>query len=339
MGFIANYIANLTPVALGLEPKRPLLFSYYATHRCNLGCAYCSDGHGIRFKEDPIPELGTKDAKRLITLLSRCCDTLDITGGEPLLRNDLETLLEHARSAGMRTILNTKGPGLRERPELLRCSNVLVLGIDALEESKLAQRIGRPIDAAKEILSSLDYALSKRRETGTKLALSVVASPGCLDSAEQMLDFAMANKLGFHLSPEIRGTSVHPALRNNADYRRIIDKALSAKKRGACVLGVPEYLEGIRDFRPFHCHPLLMPTIRPDGRLYYPCLEYKKAEISVLEAGSYPEALRQAKERQGRIPDCGDRCHIFCHMALSLLQRHPISALGESRHWEETGKC
>ena len=339
MGFIGNYIANLGPAVLGLEPKRPLLFSYYVTHRCDLGCVYCSDGDGRRFKEDPIPELGTKDAKHLITLLSRSCDTLDVTGGEPLLREDLEDLLLHARSVGMRTLLNTKGAALRERPELLRCINVLVLGIDALEEGALAKIIGRPAGAAKRILAGLDYALSKRRETGTKLALSVVASPGRLEGAEQLLQFALANGLGFHLSPEIRGTSVHPDLRDNVEYRRLVDRVLLAKKCGAGVLGVVEYLEGIRDFRPFRCHPLLMPTIRPDGRLYYPCLEYKNAEISILEAGSYSEALRRAEGRHGRLRACGDCCHIFCHMALSLLQRHPISALAESRHWEEAGKC
>jgi hypothetical protein len=67
--------------------------------------------------------------------------------------------------------------------------------------------------------------------------------------------------------------------------------------------------------------------------MYYPCLEWKEAQISLLEAGSYAEALRLARAKFGRLPKCRDCCHIFCHMALSLLQTHPLSALGELRHW------
>ncbi len=71
--------------------------------------------------------------------------------------------------------------------------------------------------------------------------------------------------------------------------------------------------------------------------MYYPCLESKQAEIDVLEHGSYRDALAAAQRRFGRLPECRDCCHIFCHMALSLLQRHPIAALGEMRHLCEGG--
>jgi MoaA/NifB/PqqE/SkfB family radical SAM enzyme len=81
MGFVRNYVRNLGSIWLGAEPTRPLLFSYYVTHRCELNCRYCSDGDGRRFKEDPVAELGTEDARRLITILRGAADTLDITGG------------------------------------------------------------------------------------------------------------------------------------------------------------------------------------------------------------------------------------------------------------------
>jgi hypothetical protein len=75
-------------------------------------------------------------------------------------------------------------------------------------------------------------------------------------------------------------------------------------------------------------------VIRPDGRLYYPCLESLQAEIGLLEAGSYDAALEAARARHGEIPPCRDCCHLFCHMALSLLQRHPLAALREARAWD-----
>lgn len=333
MGFTANYLWNLGRLWTGRQPIRPLLFSYYVTHRCNLGCRYCFDGDGKRFKEDPAPELDTADVRNLLSILRQAGDTLDVTGGEPLMRDDLEVILAHARSIGFRTVLNTKGIGLANRPELLRHTDVLVLSLDTLDPSRLTTVIGRPRDVAEEILAALDYALTACRRTDTKLVLASVATPDNLADVGRVLQFAMDRGLGFQLSPEIVGTTVNPALRGNVAYRQLIDRALAVKLSHRGVLGVPEYLLGIRDFSAFRCHPLLMPVIRPDGHMYYPCLEWKQAEINLLEAGNYFNALRYARRRFGEIPACRDCCHIFCHMALSLLQAHPLSALGELKHW------
>jgi MoaA/NifB/PqqE/SkfB family radical SAM enzyme len=328
---------NLAGMWAGVEPTRPLMFSYYVTHRCKLNCRYCCDGDGKRFAEDPIPELDTADAKRLLSILRQAGDTLDVTGGEPLLRGDLEEILAHARSLGLRTILNTKGIGLTGRPDLLHYTDVLVLSLDTLDPDALAGLIGRPRPVAEEILATLDRALAACRRTGTRIVLAAVATPDNLEHVAEVLRFAADNSLGFQVSPEILGTEVNPALRENDRYRVLIDQTLNMKRTRGRVLGVPQYLLGIRDMRAFRCHPLLMPVIRPDGRMYYPCLEWKQAQISLLEAGSYWGALQAARARFGRLPDCRNCCHIFCHMALSLLQTHPLSALGELRHWRSLG--
>lgn len=333
MGFVGNYLRNLAGLCAGVEPARPLMFSYYVTHRCDLNCRYCSDGDGKRFKEDPIPELDAASAKRLLSILRGAGDTLDVTGGEPMLRGDLEEILAHARSIGLRTVLNTKGIGLAGRPELLRHADILVLSLDTLDADLLARLIGRPRFVAEEIVRALDYALAERGRTRIKIVLTAVATPDNLEQVAEVLRFALANSLGFQISPEIVGTEVNPALRGNDRYRALIDQTLEFKRSRVGVLGVPQYLLGIRDFGDFRCHPLLMPVIRPDGRMYYPCLEWKQAQISLLEAGSYRAALRAARARFGKLPDCRNCCHIFCHMALSLLQTHPLSALGELRNW------
>lgn len=333
MGFVGNYLLNLGGLCLGREPAQPLLFSYYLTHRCPLNCRYCSDGDGKRFNENLIPELDTQDSKRLLSLLRSAGDTVDITGGEPLMRADLEEILEHARRLRFRTVLNTKGLGLPSRPDLLRLTDVLVLSLDTLNADGLAALVDRPRHVAQEILAALQYALENHRRCGTKLVLAAVATPENLEQVAEVLAFALEHQLGFQLSPEIVGTRVHPQLRDNEAYRRLVDQVQQAKRRQPGVLGVPAYLLGIRDFVPFRCHPLLMPVIRPDGHMYYPCLEWKEAQIDLLAAGSYQAALGEARRRFGQVPACRDCCHIFCHMALSLLQTHPLSALGELRHW------
>lgn len=37
MGFMTNYLGNLGRIWSGRQPLRPLLFSCYVTHRCDLG--------------------------------------------------------------------------------------------------------------------------------------------------------------------------------------------------------------------------------------------------------------------------------------------------------------
>jgi MoaA/NifB/PqqE/SkfB family radical SAM enzyme len=337
VGFLLNYTRNLLAVALGRQPQRPLLFSYYVTHRCELNCAYCSDGDGKRFKEERVEELATEDARRLLRILRRETDTLDITGGEPLQRADLEDLLAEAHALGFRTILNTKGIALRERPALLRGLDTLVLSVDALEPHRLAPLIGRPTETAERVLETLRFLTEPRKEKRPRVVLSSVAAPENLGDVAAVLRFALEHRFAFHISPQIMGIHARPELRTDPRYRELIEQVRCAKRAQRGVLGLDAYLQGIRDFRAFRCHPLLMPIIRPDGRLYYPCLESKQADISVLEAGSYPTALRAARERHGALPKCGDCCHIFCHMALSLLQRHPLAALAEGRHYGGTG--
>lgn len=337
MGFLTNYLRNLMALAVGRQPQRPLLFSYYVTHRCQLNCRYCSDGAGRPFHEEPVPELNTADACRLITILARAAATLDLTGGEPLLREDLADLLRHARQCGLRTVLNTKGIGLPARPELLALTDTLVLSIDTLNPARLAALLDRPVAVAEQVLQALEFAVRRRREHGTRVVLSAVATPDNLAEVADVLAFTRRKKLGFHLSPELVGTRVHPRLRDNPDYRQLVEQVRRDKQARPGVLGLDAYLCGIRDFSTFTCHPLLMPVIRPDGHLYYPCLEHKQAAVDVLAAGDYPKALTEAQRQYGALPPCADGCQIFCHMALSLLQRHPLAALGEGRHWNAGG--
>jgi len=332
MGFVTNYLRNLAAVALFREPQAPLLFSYYVTHRCGWSCVYCCDGKGEPFKADPVRELSAEEAGRLFAILRRATDTLDITGGEPMVRRDLEEILERARALGLRTALNTKGVGLPDRPEVMRFSAVLALSVDALDPGALAEIIGSR-KAAEGVLEAVRFAVAERRRLGTRVVLSTVATPTNLDEAERVLAFAVEHGLGFHLSPQIVGVAVHPELRASERYRALMRGVLAAKRRGARILGVAGYYRGIEGFSRFQCHPLLMPTIRPDGRMYYPCLESGRSEVNLLEAGDYRAALTASREARGPVPDCRDCCYVFCHMALSLLQRHPLSALGELKSW------
>lgn len=335
MKSLLNYAGNLYALLAGRQPRRPLLWSYYVTHRCSRACRFCSDGAGRPFAAHPVAELGTADACRLIDLMAAATDTIDFTGGEPAERADLEVLLAHARARRVRTVLNTRTPHLRARPDLLRLADVLVLGLDAVRPEQQARISGITTAQAEQLRDSLDFALAARAATGTTVAVSAVALPEHLDDTRELLNFCLAQNVGFHLSPALDGRKTVPGLDGTPAYRALLDAVIIAKRQGAPVLGVLPYLQGLRDGTPFACHPLLIPTVRPDGMLYYPCVETGQATVDLLAAGSYREALRQAEQRYGAFAGCTEQCRIFCHMALSLLQQHPLAALREARPWRQ----
>jgi MoaA/NifB/PqqE/SkfB family radical SAM enzyme len=333
MGFVASYLLNLVDLACGRQPGRPLMASWYATRRCPRRCPHCSDGAGAPFAANPGRELDTAAAQRLITVLARDLDTLDITGGEPLLRPDLGALLAHARACRLRTVLNTRSDALAERPEVLAACDIVVLGLDALDPAAAGAACGQDAAAGARLLATLDRLHALQAVHRFRLMVSAVARPGRLGETLGVLERCARLGIGFHCSPQLVGTVVHPALAGDPAWPALAELIRRRRRRGQRIPGVDAWHRGVRDLAPYRCHPQLMPTIAPDGRLHHPCLELGAPAVDVVAAGGLRAALRQAgrgtSERR-----CRRSCQIFCHGALSQLQRRPLQALDELLRWD-----
>ncbi|MEW6230389.1 MAG: radical SAM protein, partial [Bacillota bacterium] len=80
---------------------------YEVTRRCNLNCMHCMNSSGPGYSSD---ELSTEEALNLINSLARSkVPFVFWSGGEPLLRDDLLLLIEHATSLCMGSALVTNG--------------------------------------------------------------------------------------------------------------------------------------------------------------------------------------------------------------------------------------
>ena len=81
----------------------PKFCNYYVTFRCNDSCEFCS----IWQKED-LQKI--KEKPYDLSLVRRLgVQSLNITGGEPLLREDLPQILKRARDLGFEVMLTTNG--------------------------------------------------------------------------------------------------------------------------------------------------------------------------------------------------------------------------------------
>jgi pyrroloquinoline quinone biosynthesis protein E len=159
------------------------------TYRCPLHCPYCSNPLEMSRAD---AELATADWKRVFTQ-ARDLGVLQLglSGGEPLVRKDLEELVAHARAEGMYTTLVTSAMGLT-RARTLRLKEA---GIDHVQisfqdvDTENAERIAgvRSVRQKREaagFVKELDLAFS----------VNVVLHRANLDRIGEII--AMAAELG-----------------------------------------------------------------------------------------------------------------------------------------------
>ncbi|MBI1904935.1 MAG: radical SAM protein, partial [Rhodocyclales bacterium] len=92
---------------------KPLWLSLELTYRCPLKCSWCNNP--LDFDDYAANELSTEEWKQVLRD-ARGLGALQrgFTGGEPLVRDDLEELVAYADSIGFYTNLITSGIGLTE---------------------------------------------------------------------------------------------------------------------------------------------------------------------------------------------------------------------------------
>lgn len=94
----------------------PVLSEIAVTYRCNLQCRFCYAACGCQKKTAP-GEMPAREVLRVLKIIRQEAKvpSVSFTGGEPLLRDDLEELVAGARAAGLRVNLISNGTLLAER--------------------------------------------------------------------------------------------------------------------------------------------------------------------------------------------------------------------------------
>ena len=155
------------------------------THRCPLHCPYCSNPLDLIRAES---ELTTDDWKRVFTQ-ARALGVLQLglSGGEPLLRKDLEELAAHARQEGLYSTLVTSGLGLtRARAERLKEGGLEHIQISIQDSDPVvAERI-----AGVRSVKHKQAAAALVRELGFAFTVNVVLHRANLDRLEEIIDLA-----------------------------------------------------------------------------------------------------------------------------------------------------
>jgi PqqA peptide cyclase len=168
--------------------SRPYVLVAELTYRCPLRCAYCSNPLQISDR----PALDGADWQRILTEASELgVVQVHFTGGEPLLRDDLEPLVAHAAQLELYSNLITSGlPLTRGRLAALQAA-----GLCAVQLSFQAARPGPSADIAgvDAFAHKLDVA-AWVRELELPLTINVVLHRHNLDEIHHII--ALAEQLG-----------------------------------------------------------------------------------------------------------------------------------------------
>src|SRR5437667_2942334 len=168
-------------------PAPPLWLLAELTYRCPLQCPYCSnplDFAGARFKTELTTEEWCRvfrEAKALGVL------QLGLSGGEPLLRPDLETLVATARELGLYSSLITSAHRLtKDRLAALKRAGLdhVQISVQAAE-AELSDRIAGTL-SYRDKLAAYRYT----RELGFPLTVNVVLHRANLHQVEALIRLA-----------------------------------------------------------------------------------------------------------------------------------------------------
>ena len=218
------------------------------TKHCNLRCRFCFANGGCVADDPPLDEL--KEAVRDIAV--RCGQPLlQLSGGEPTLRDDLPVLVRFAKEAGIRYVqLNTNGLRLAREPDYARQLAEAGLDIVFLQFDGLRDEIYETLRGAA-LLEEKREAIRVCAELRVGVTLVPTVVPGVNDS-ELGAIVAFAREQ----APGVRGVHFQPVSyfgrypdRPGDEQRYTLDRLMADLSVQA---GIPA-----ESFMPSRCdHPL-----------------------------------------------------------------------------------
>ncbi|MGD8922955.1 MAG: radical SAM protein [Candidatus Zixiibacteriota bacterium] len=165
---------------------KPNIVGWEITSQCNLTCPHCYSAAMRR----PHNEMDTAECKSVIDALARIgVGTIGWTGGEPLMRKDLEELIAYAGENGLRCNITTNGVLLdRQRAESLLAAGNRTIQISLDGSTPELNRLMRR--ATDEEYYKIIDAIRICRNLNMRVYLATVVGQENLDDAWEMMNLA-----------------------------------------------------------------------------------------------------------------------------------------------------
>lgn len=306
----------------------PLVYIWEATYRCNMRCWFCK-----KWRLDPgyhTNELETEDALNLLRQsVNLGARLFYVTGGEPLLRQDIDLILSHAKQLGMVTMLGTNGYFLENSIGRIGGKvDYLRVSIDSLKHHD-------EIRGVSLALSKTVAGIRCAKETGMRVVINAVISSQNIEEMEDLVKLAEGLKCEITLSPVM-----HDAVSNDREpfrsqiiplYKRYAAYVRSLKRKHTCLVNTDTYLDLVEQggigYTSFLCRAAnITLSVSPQGEVYFPCNYFPAKKIPVMKAARLRRiwfsdtAKKIRKEMKGYAScvSCTNRCYLLPSLLFSI---------------------
>lgn len=184
--------------------RRPVVV-WNCTRRCNLACAHCYSDSDSRVH----PELSTEEGLALLEDLAEFrVPALLFSGGEPLIRPDVFTLIARARELSLPVTLSSNGTLITpERAKRLAELGVRYVGVSL-------DGIGAVHDAHRGRRGAFDRTIRgirALRAEGVTTGVRITLTPAAIEALPDLIALIEREDIGracfYHLVPAGRGTA------------------------------------------------------------------------------------------------------------------------------------
>lgn len=316
-----------------LKIPSPMFVAWDITYRCNLNCFFC-DRQTI-YRDKLSKELSLSEAKLVVDRLAEAdVMTIGITGGEALLRNDLENIIEYAVDRGLVVTLSTNGTLMtkaraKKIANLVQSVSISLDGLSATHDEVRGKN--GAYAGAIQGLKLLVETQSRSCAVGVNFVLNK------LNFQELLEVFETVRKLGadfFFVQPVIGSSSwVIPKDAISDSVKQILElktNYCSQVSQSYYFLShISDYIDGTV---PKLCDAgTLYLAVNTEGKLFLcPGLpRTKETCIGSLLQYSMIDLLkskRMKKVKETIIPKC-DPCLMNCTTEFSLLAKSPLKTI------------
>jgi len=283
--------------------RRPIIVHMNVTNACNLKCSYCYGKYSNR------PGVKDLDSPTLIKIIRQLAKSgtrrINFGAGEPLIRNDIGTLINVAAEAGIVTSMNTNGHLVPKMIDKLKKLDTLCISLDG---SKDVHDRFKGAGSHKMVMDAIRVA----NEAGMNVHTSTMLTKYNIDCIQEIVYLSVTKQFGTEWLLPFAQTN-RTFLAKKHEYKDALNYLIDTKQHGYPVVTSLASLENARDWQWYEyrqsqvrlklpCYAgRYMCIMDSDGKLY-PCSQQvgtKFPALNVAEVG-FEKAWNNLKRNRCR---------------------------------------
>jgi len=292
--------------------RKPVLCNYYVTYRCNASCSFCD------IWEKPSPYISLENVEKNLKDLKKLgVKVLDFTGGEALLHQKIDQILQIAKDLGFITTLTTNGLLYPKFAKKIKGKvDMLHFSLDFADAEKHNE--SRGVKCFDFVMQSIEIA----KKLGEKPDILMTVFKENLEEIEKIYyQITQKNDLILILNPAFEYNAIETGENFTKDELQFLRKW--GKKKGIYLNDA--FLELRKNGGNHTENPICKAgsstiVISPENKLVLPCYHLGLEEIEIednLFALYHSEKVQNLIALEGRHSKC-EGCVINCYMQPSF---------------------